>query len=90
MTVLELDEEVVQIASALVAEKLMPRPAVAGDAVHVAAAVVHRMDYLLTWNVRHLANLNKRAQFEAFCRKRNFAPPMLATPDLLMELPDDS
>jgi len=26
------------------------------DAVHIAAATVHGMDYLLTWNCKHIAN----------------------------------
>ena len=36
----------------------MPGPPV-GDAIHVAVACIHSIDYLLSWNVRHLANPNK-------------------------------
>lgn len=30
-----------------------------GDAMHVAVASMHRMEFLLSWNCRHLANANK-------------------------------
>jgi hypothetical protein len=56
---LPLTEEVRGFARILVREHVMPDPAEEGDAVHVAAATVHGIEYLLSWNVKHLANLNK-------------------------------
>lgn len=38
--------------------RLMPRDA-EGDAAHLALASIHRIDFRLTWNCRHLANMNK-------------------------------
>jgi hypothetical protein len=67
LRLLELGQEVRGLAEILVREKLMPRPSVSGDAIHVAAATVHRMDYVLTWNVQHMANPNKRAHFATLC-----------------------
>lgn len=32
-------------------------PQVAHDAAHIAVAAVHAVDYLLTWNCKHLANI---------------------------------
>ena len=69
-------------------ERVMPAPSVEGDAVHVAAATIHRMDYLLTWNVKHLANPNKRTHFAIICMRLGLTPPQLVTPDLL-EASDD-
>ncbi|MCK6485129.1 MAG: hypothetical protein HUU22_00820 [Phycisphaerae bacterium] len=63
----------------------MPRPSVAGDAVHVAAATIHRMDYLVTWNVQHMANPNKRSHFATICLRLGLLPPQIVTPDLLVE-----
>ena len=63
----------------------MPGPAVSGDAIHVAAATVHRVDYLLTWNARHMANPNKRAHFATICLRLGLVPPQIVTPDLLQE-----
>ena len=56
--VLALDDDIRGLARIFVREKVMPGP-LAGDAIHLAAACPHEMEYLLSWNVRHLANPNK-------------------------------
>lgn len=83
---LALTNEVLGLASLLVQEKVMPGPA-RGDPIHVAAACVHRMDYLLSWNVRHLANPNKIAHLQAVAMRVGLMPPRILTPDLLWEKP---
>lgn len=88
LAVLELTSEVVDLADLLVHEKIIPAPAVEGDALHLAAAIVHQMEYMLTWNVKHLANPNKRTHLAVLCLRLGFSPPQLVTPDLLQE-PDD-
>lgn len=88
LTVLDLLPGVVEFAELLVRERVMPGPSVAGDALHVAAATVHRMDYLLTWNVKHLANPNKRTHFAIICMRAGLAAPAFVTPDLLQESDD--
>ena len=90
LNMLELTLEVERLADLMVREKVMPAPAVGGDAVHVAAAVTHRMDYILTWNVKHLANPNKRAHFAVICMRLGLVPPQIVTPDMLQELEDAS
>lgn len=55
------------------------------DAVHVAIAAVNGMDYLLTWNLRHLANAVIRGKIEGACRSAGIAPPIICTPEELME-----
>ena len=82
---LELTAAVERLARLMVKEKLLPAPAVAGDAVHVAVAVVHRMDYILTWNVKHLANPNKRVHWGVICLRLGVVPPQIVTPDMLQE-----
>ncbi len=85
LQLLELTSEVRGLAELLVREKVMPKPSMSGDAMHVAVATVHRMDYILTWNVRHLANPNKRTHFAMLCLRLGLIPPQIVTPDLLME-----
>ena len=85
LRLLELTLEARGLAKILVHEKVMPAPAVAGDAIHLAVATIHRMDYVLTWNVRHMANPNKRIHFSTICLRLGFAPPQIVTPDLLEE-----
>jgi len=84
LRILDLNEEVVHLANALVDQRVMPGPAVQGDALHVAASVVHGMDYLLTWNQKHLANPNKRTHLGVICARYKYQPPQIVTPDLLI------
>jgi hypothetical protein len=83
LNVLQLSADAQTLAALLVSERIMPGPAVEGDALHVAVATLHRMDYLLTWNVKHLANPNKRTHFAMFCMRLGLPVPQLVTPDLL-------
>jgi hypothetical protein len=55
------------------------------DAVHVAAAVMHGMDYRLTWNCKHIANAALVPRFDAICRRTGFALPLICTPEWLLE-----
>ena len=88
LTALEFTVEVIELADVLVREKVMPAPALEGDALHLAVAIIHQMEYLLTWNVKHLANLNKRSHLAVLCMRLGVAPPQLVTPDLLQEFDD--
>ena len=56
------------------------------DAVHVAIAATNGMDYLLTWNLRHLANAAIRGKIEDACRRAGVRPPVICTPEELMEV----
>ena len=81
---LELTEEVATLAQGLAAELLLPKNA-ALDAVHIALAVVHGMDYLLTWNCAHIANAALRSKIEVVCRSKGYEPPVICTPEELLE-----
>jgi predicted nucleic acid-binding protein len=61
--------------------KTVPIPArAAADAVHIATAAVHGMQYLLTWNCTHIANVVLRTRIEAACRSVGCEPPLICTP----------
>ena len=55
----------------------------ATDALHVAVATVHGMDYLLTWNCTHIANASIRRAIERQCRLSGYEPPVICTPQEL-------
>jgi hypothetical protein len=78
----EIDAEVVAIAERYMAEHLVPAE-VAGDATHLAAASVHEMDFLLTWNIRHLANPNKTDHLTVINRRLGLLTPAIVTPEML-------
>lgn len=69
-------------AHVLTAEGPLPSSA-ALDALHVAVAVTAGMDYLLTWNLKHMANATMRGQIERKCRLSGFEPPIICTPEEL-------
>jgi len=43
------------------------------------------MDYLLTWNCKHLANAMLRDKIEETCILAGVRPPVIATPDQLFD-----
>ena len=64
--------------------RAFPREA-AADAAHVGVAATNRVDYLLTWNLRHIANAAVRSRIERACRRAGYEPPVICTPNELME-----
>jgi hypothetical protein len=81
---LEITETVRLLARALVAEGPIPKGSEI-DAYHIAVATVNGMDYLLTWNCKHIANAVIRPKVEEVCRNYGFEPPTICTPQELME-----
>lgn len=55
----------------------------AADSVHLALATYYRLDCLLTWNCRHLANTNKIRHLESLNQSMGWGVPTLTTPFLL-------
>jgi predicted nucleic acid-binding protein len=72
-----------RLAAALIQTSAMPAKA-AIDAVHVAIATAHSVDFLLTWNCAHIANATMRPKIEAVCRHAGFQPPVICTPEELV------
>jgi len=82
LPLLEITDEVYAVAEAYVRHRLMPAPA-AGDALHLALASVHELDYLLTWNIRHLANPNKLEHLVTVNRRLGLLSPIILSPEVL-------
>jgi predicted nucleic acid-binding protein len=73
-----LAESIVQLLQLL---QLPPKAAL--DATHLAFAVIHRMDYLLTWNCTHLANVSLQKTLFEYCSYHHLHMPVIYTPELL-------
>ena len=54
------------------------------DTSHLALAIVHRMDYLLTWNCTHLANAVLQKELVEYCGYRQLHIPIICTPETLI------
>jgi predicted nucleic acid-binding protein len=55
------------------------------DAVHISLAAINGIEYLVSWNFKHIVNPTTRSAIEQVCRDAGFVPPMICTPDELME-----
>lgn len=81
---LEQSAEAVALAKVLLRQAPLPEKATL-DALHIAIAVVSGMHYLITWNCAHIANATLRSQIETICRSQGYEPPVICTPEELME-----
>jgi len=84
LEVLELSEEARVLASKLIDPGPVPKKAVE-DALHIAVAVTNGVEYLLTWNHKHLANAAMRSSIEDICRSNGYEPSIICTPEELLE-----
>lgn len=82
MPLLEIDESVIRLAETLVQSHAIPIKA-AQDALHIAVACINGMDYLLTWNCKHIANAKMRSKIERVCREEGYVAPIICTPEEL-------
>jgi hypothetical protein len=55
------------------------------DAFHIAVAAVNRMEYLLTLNLKHIANPVMARKVESICRAAGYTCPVLCTPQALSQ-----
>ncbi len=79
----ELTEEATILAEGYVSRGIFHRKYIA-DALHVAIASVHKVDYLVTWNFGHLANVRRQARIKLFNTAAGFYVPMIVTPEFLV------
>lgn len=76
---LEINTDVIQIADVYVQQKVMPDN-LFGDALHLALASYHKCDFLLTWNIKHIANANKFEHIRRVNVKLGLFIPTIITP----------
>ena len=84
LPVLDVSAPVEALAERLLAGAAVPEKAKT-DALHIAVATVHSIDYLLTWNCKHIANAIMRPKIEAISKAAGYDPPIICTPLELME-----
>jgi hypothetical protein len=77
--------EATELAKRLLRDEIIPAVA-ADDATHVGLAAAHQMDFLLTWNCKHINNHNIRARIQRACEAVGLACPDICTPAELMKL----
>lgn len=87
--VLGITESIIELAESLIVEKLVPAKALE-DSLHIAIATLHHVDFLLTWNCRHIANPIIQEGIAQYLEKRGLYLPIICTPEeLLGDLSDE-
>lgn len=81
--VVELNHAAEALGAAMVRNLILP-PNAADDALHIAIAATQGLDYLLTWNCRHIANVVLRPKLAGLCEALGYRCPLICTPPELM------
>jgi predicted nucleic acid-binding protein len=76
------------LAEALIRGRAVPHDQ-PNDALHIALAASHGVQYLVSWNFRHIVNASIRPAIERVCRDGGHGAPILCTPEELLEPHDD-
>lgn len=84
LPLLDASDASAALAAALLRRGPLPQKA-ASDAAHIAIAATSGMEYLVTWNLKHIANPAMRGRIEGVCRDHGVDPPILCTPENLLE-----
>lgn len=84
LRILKINDEALHLTERLISVGPIPRH-YAEDALHIAIAAVNGVDYLLTWNCKHLANAAHRAMIESVVDEAGYACPIICTPEELLE-----
>lgn len=82
-------EDAESLAEALMLGKAVPESE-PRDAAHIALAAVHGLDYLVTWNFKHILNPHLQRRIGEVCRESGFVPATICTPEQLLESDDDT
>ena len=80
---LQVPPQARDLGKLLVKELAIPAKAIE-DAYHVALAAVQGMDYLITWNCTHIANLQMQRKIEKICMDAGYVPAVIGTPEELL------
>lgn len=81
---LDVSTKAIELADYLIERHALPAKA-AQDALHIAIAAVHGVNYLITWNCKHIANARMRQAINKTCRLAGYEPPILCTPEELAD-----
>ncbi|MDZ7360786.1 MAG: type II toxin-antitoxin system VapC family toxin [candidate division KSB1 bacterium] len=83
--ILTLNEEIKALAQKYQTAVQIPEKAKL-DAFHLAFPAWYKIDYLLTWNCKHIANATVRKIIESLNRQLNIHTPVICTPEEFMEV----
>lgn len=85
LQLLEIPMQALELAKALVLAAALPAKAEV-DALHIAIAAYEKMEFLLTWNFKHIANAQSVGKVRQVCESFGQTCPVLCSPLELLEV----
>ncbi|EIC23147.1 type II toxin-antitoxin system VapC family toxin [Thiorhodovibrio frisius] len=83
MSVLAVTQEMIHLAESLIEQGIIPAKAIE-DALHITVSTLHRVDFLLTWNCRHIANPVIQEKIAEYFEQLGLFLPIICTPEELL------
>jgi hypothetical protein len=83
METLPSTQEVKSLSKLLIEKGGLPAKALE-DSLHISIAAVHDLDFLLTWNCKHIDNAELKPKIREICESQGYQCPEIATPTELM------
>lgn len=87
-SILEADPKTQELAKCLVKEKAVPEKC-PEDAVHIAVAAVHAIEFIVTWNFKHINNPFMMRKISSVVTKHGYSMPIICSPEEFMEAEHD-
>jgi hypothetical protein len=85
MPLLVTSDAALDVADQLIRSAALPQKSRA-DAIHIAVAALNRLDYVLSWNCRHISNPATQPVIHKTLLQLDLVPPILCTPEQLLEI----
>lgn len=82
--ILEIDTKTKELAKILLLEKVIPEKC-PEDALHIAVAAVNNMDFIITWNFKHINNPFMKNEIRTVINKRELKCPIICSPEEILE-----
>lgn len=89
LPLLDETDAVEDLAALLIARLAIPEPQ-PRDALHIAIATVHGVQFIATWNFKHILNPHLQTKIADTCYEAGYLPPVICTPEQLKESEDES
>ncbi len=86
---LQITDAATDLADALMDGTAIPRSE-PRDALHIGIAAVHGVQFLVTWNFKHIANATLRDRINSICRDAGHEPPIICTPEEIAGMSDET
>lgn len=79
--ILEVTEEIVRIAEAYIRDGVLPERAI-DDSRHIAIATFYELDAVISWNLKHIANLKKMERINTINVRKGYIKTLVLTSPL--------